>query len=646
VRLPSVKTTPESASPRVLLGRQLGRHTAIYLAGTAGALPIFLVNAVVLTHFLVPAVYGHLGVLTVTASLMSVVENLVTLPGTFAYAYRTTGGGDGDDELDDDADLDEEEFRVRGPDPRRVVATGFATMGLAIVAISAAPILFAGTVADWLIGDSRAGSAIIWMVAAAAAGALWRMVGKFPRIERRPMLYAGMHIGRALLVLGVTGALVASGNGITGALAGLTLGTLLPALAGLVIFRGAFTPALSGSDLRGIYRIGRRSVVMHLAMMVTVTADILLLSRVVSAADVGLYRLATRFGGIAGYLSSAFMLAWAPLRRTSVYRAALDVGAEQTKSRIVTYYVLACLTLIVVLGVAADGLVQLAPPAYEDAAPLVPIIGLAAVARGGLRVLNRTARFRRRRRWYQGTVIGGAVLAVLLNLLLIPLLGSYGAALSVLLTPLLGCAVLAIKARRSPTPVPFETRRITIVVLLAALSLLIAWRGDVWTNLPPPLFDLLALACFAIGVVVFGALPRGELRPLGSVLRSALPGRRKAATVRRLAALPTADRHLLTLLLHHRWAAERIGEALDIPAETVQRRAVAALRRAGGVAGSTAHDAELAAFLFSDKWLGERDAIARALWEHSDVVALHRLELVVEDVRKLPERRWVALNGR
>ena len=190
------------ASPNVFLGSQIGRQSLLYVVGFLAGLPLFLINVVVLTHFLTPAQYGNLGVLFAVAAVLTMLENLVTMRGTLGWAYGAGAAEDDDEDIGGDDDEDQREIAARR-DPRRAMGTGLAMTLIVVVALSVLPIAFASTLADWLIGDSEADGAIVWMVLGAGSVAVWRLVVVgVPRMERRPLLFGAMNLLYAALVVG------------------------------------------------------------------------------------------------------------------------------------------------------------------------------------------------------------------------------------------------------------------------------------------------------------------------------------------------------------------------------------------------------------------------------------------------------------
>lgn len=613
--------------PVVLFGRQIGRDSAIYAVGLMAVFPTSLLNAIVLTHLLSPGEYGDLGVLFIFAGLLTIVENLLTLQGTFAYVYGAS---------DEEGETDEEEAAVH--DKRRAMTTGVVAT-LAVVTLLSIPLIaWSGNVTSWLIGEGESGDLVVWAVLSAGAGAIWRLSINIFRLERRAVGFAVINALRPVLVLAISVPLVASGHGIRGALIGTTFGTLVAIAICVVLGPRLLTPAVSGADLRAIAGRGGRRVPVMLALWTLTNADLFWLSRFGNDASLGTYRLASRFGSVPSYFMSAYMMAWGPLRRSSAYKAALETRPAHVKSRLITYFVVASLAIVLVLGVTATALVSVAPESYAGAAPLIPLIGLSLVAYGIYVMLNRTARYRHKQVTYASTAVAAAALMGALSWLLIPTLGSYGAILAVCLALLAAITVIVVAIQRGPQPIPFEWRKLLTVAVLAVGAYFLSLHGSDLVTLPQAVFAVVALAGFALGVVALGVLPRSELAPLAASLGGVVPSRKARQDMAdRLRQLPPSDRDLLARVLGRGLSVAMADEA---PSESVLREVVRALRELDGVGSPGPADAELGEYLLAREPRVDLDPVARGLWDKVPAAEVHRLEVTVERLRSLPARAW------
>src|SRR3954462_4733003 len=99
-------------------------------------------------------------------------------------------------------------------------------------------------------------------------------------------------------------------------------------------------------------------------------------------------------------------MAWAPLVQTPPFAAAVKSrGKEALGGRLLTYFVMVGILLILLMTAAADGLVRIAPPAYGAAAPLIPLIGGGFLSYGLFISIYRLSSFPKKRAAYVGAAI-------------------------------------------------------------------------------------------------------------------------------------------------------------------------------------------------------------------------------------------------
>ena len=198
---------PEGGWASVLSAR-LTRDTGLYTTGAFIGFLLAVINVAVVTHYLTPSEFGQLALLLFFAALTTIFYNLGTLQGTFMWVFGATGDEDVDD---DDA--------AGAHDKRKALGTGLLVTLLICGAGTALIAIFSSQVAQLLLGDSSDGHLVVIAAASGAAGALWRFTTNVLRLERRPYAYVGFSTVRPVLVIGITIPLVATGHGVTGAIA-------------------------------------------------------------------------------------------------------------------------------------------------------------------------------------------------------------------------------------------------------------------------------------------------------------------------------------------------------------------------------------------------------------------------------------------
>lgn len=612
-----------------LAGGRLTRDTLIYGLGNVAVGPFSLISVAVLTRVLPPAQYGRLGVLLVFAGFLTVLYNTGSLHGTFMWVYGQSDEGEVPDDVGATGAL--------AATPRRAMGTGVVLTLLIVGSGTAIVVIVAAPLAKLLLHSSAYASSVRWVAASAATGALWRLTVNVFRMERRPISFSVLNSVRPLFVIAGSVPLVLMGLGVNGAIAGISLGTLAACGVCIAMARHSYALAFSLDDARRIVRLGARVVVPVTCLYFLHSADIVLLSRFASAHELGLYRVASRFGALPSYFASAFLMAWAPLEAgvlfQSVYKGR---GGHEVRSQLLSYYLIAGATLVVLLDVAAGGLVLLAGSSYRSAAPLIPVVGSMFVVYGLFVVLVRAMRTARTIVLY---ALGSFVAVALdcgLSILLIPWIGAYGAPVGALLGLAAVCVLYVIVVSRlEEVKFPFEWRR------LGALAAAVLGAGGVQLTLDSlwPAGHLVApaLAVVAyVGLVVgLGALAPAEARRLGRLLLAAV--RNRVGTIDPVEQLGTLDEdelRLLAALERDRTPAVLIATRRRRSQREVLLEYVAILRklcRAGGADGE--HEERIGAYLLSGDPHAQRDRRGRSLID--DGVDPHDLLLLDEAAQRL-----------
>jgi O-antigen/teichoic acid export membrane protein len=631
---------PERHSPLTLMGGRVTRDTAIYVLGTLVVGPFSLISVVVLTRLLDPAAYGELGVLFVTAGALTTLYNTGSLHGTFMWVYGASEGEGGDD-VDTDSSITST--------PRRAMATG-VVMTLVIVSVGTGVLcLVAPMIAQRFFHSVHAApSAVRWAAVSAGAGSLWRLTVNVFRMERRAISFGVFNALRPLFVVAGSVPLVALGFGVNGALAGTAIGSLAAASVCVAVAHRSYAFAFSFSDAREITRRGAIVVLPVLCLYTIHNGDILILSHFAPASELGVYRVASRFAVVPSYFASAFLMAWSPLERGVLFMAAYrDHGQERTRARLLTYYLVAGLTIVLALDVMANGLVLLVGPAYRLAAPLIPLLGLSFVGYGAFIVLVRIFRLPQRHMlWYAISAVLAVALDVAMCMLTIPLLGAYGPAVAEMVGLGSACLLwLVVVKRVEKVASPLDSKSVAsigVIVLTVTAMQIVGER--LWPDGRPEVLALMVLTYVTL-LLRLRVVPREHLRPLLRLAKHAVVGRVGTHNpTHHLSTLTRERRALLASLLRDRTplaiVAERVGRS-----ERELRRELVAILREVSQTGSPHEelDYELGSYLLSNEPEAHRDLVGRRLVEEGiDPIELLRLDEAHRRLRGAAAQTWLA----
>lgn len=621
-------------------GGQLGRHSLGYAAARGVAMPFALLAAAIYTRSLLPEVYGELAVLLIFAGLLTVLFSLGTLQGTFSVTY----GASVEEEVD-------ETDGVRSQDPGRALTTGL----LVTAAISAAGTLVVLASADlWamlLLDDRDQASNVRLAAIAGGIGALWRLVSNIPRVERRPTAYVVLAALRPALVVAAAAALLWNDGTPASVVEGTIIGTSIAVVAAIALSRRSFVPRFDRTVIRPLFEASKRFVPFLVTLWVVQNTDALVFSLLTDKpGEVGLFRFASRIASVVTLLIGAFLMAWMPLQRTLLVRGSYQqLGISQVMGNVVLYFVITATTLVLFLAFAADSIVRIGGSEYASAARLVPAIAGGYLLLGLFLLLYRCAGVRHRRWWFVVFLIMSAVIQIGASIVLVPLLGAYGPAAAMAVGSGCGCiAWVILIRRRSADPVRFPWRRLAIAVGLGA----VIWAA--MTSIDPSsegaryALRVFGLVLFALGLLLFGVIPRRHFSPLLHAAWVVLPqSRTSRRLIDRVVGLPPRRRVVVESLTREGLDLEGTAARLGRSEREVAIRLARSMIQISEAGSPSDHDEDIGRWLAAPLSVAERDREAdRLVAAGMDPLVMHDLEDSYRRLSALPGRAWKADQAR
>ncbi len=217
--------------------------------------------------------------------------------------------------------------------------------------------------------------------------------------------------------------------GVLGVLAGQSVGMALGLALGLGRLAGTYGLMFDTRRLVEMLRFSTPLVPSGIAVFVTLYVDRLAVAQFMTVADVGIFGIGFRIASITSLVMVAFQTALTPL----VYQ---HYREPETPAELAGLFRLfAAFALIFCLGLAvyADELVSIfATPPFYGGADVVPLLA-PAVLIAGMYVFAPGLAIRKRTGSIALLNVAQAVLNVILNVVLIPILGIAGAALATLI---------------------------------------------------------------------------------------------------------------------------------------------------------------------------------------------------------------------
>lgn len=183
----------------------------------------------------------------------------------------------------------------------------------------------------------------------------------------------------------------------------------------------------SGETFKRLARSGAILLPTMLSGWVLMVADRLFLVQYVSTEQLGYYAIANKITGLLHVAMTPIYSAWVALALSIQH----EPDAKQRYAIMSRYIIMAVLSAALGLGLfAIEILLVMTRPAYLPAAPYVGVLAYAQVFTAFGQVLYISAVAGKRLSAVSGTVMLGAALNIVLNFILIPPLGLWGATLA------------------------------------------------------------------------------------------------------------------------------------------------------------------------------------------------------------------------
>jgi O-antigen/teichoic acid export membrane protein len=214
---------------------------------------------------------------------------------------------------------------------------------------------------------------------------------------------------------------------------------------------------------RKLLFFGVPMVLSFISVWVLQLSDRYLLSYFGSLAQTASYTVAYTLGGaLSPVILGPFNLAWPSI----MYTIAKRKDAAQIYQLVFRWYGFVLLVAVFALSLIATMLLNvLFPPVYHSAAPVIPIVAVSTMLYGIYNIFT-VGIFVQRKPWFIIIFTSLAALVnVGLNIILIPLYGSMGAALSTLLAYALLASIAYIVNQRV-YPIPFEIGKFLFALLV------------------------------------------------------------------------------------------------------------------------------------------------------------------------------------
>jgi O-antigen/teichoic acid export membrane protein len=272
---------------------------------------------------------------------------------------------------------------------------------------------------------------------------------------------SGFHL--VLPVLDVAITLEGRGMGIMGVFVARLIADIAFTVIGLVWTARDYGRPASLGVLGGMLRFGIPLVPVGLSQFVLAYADRYVLNKYVSLDQVGPYSVGAKVASFMMLFVAAFQYAWGPFS-ISIFR---ESNARETYAKVLSLYIFVAGAIGLVLTcLAREFLTVISTGHFVHGYRVAGFLVFAAMANGAFLIPATGLQIAKRTGWMGGIAIMAAVLNVILNLVLVGPLESYGVATASLVSHTVATVVVYFVAQRI-YPVPYHPGRAMLTFLLA-----------------------------------------------------------------------------------------------------------------------------------------------------------------------------------
>jgi O-antigen/teichoic acid export membrane protein len=464
---------------------KIGKLGIVYITSNVVALLVNLFVLPIFTKYLHPDQMGIVNLSRQIITPLSMLINLGILDAMTCMYYRT-------------------EEHLRSTLTRTVFIGTLVQMLLFTMLLS----VFSGWLSRLLLPNIPLGNdykfCLWWIIVAASVATSYATFGyRINQINEQSIrattilmveYFVGVVLGvPAVVFLGLQG----FGRQVT-----LVIATIVSAIVGYFLSRRYQKGYFDWALYKQLLCTGVKFLPHSLSGVLTVSTNMWLLAKLISAEALGVYGIAIFFAGLAQMPLAAFNYAAYPTLAKLMTDGSNDARVHQSR----IYTILLCFLFGFVLCLSLSGSIGikiLTDPAYHGAIKVLPLILLGWLIQFLYWVLSNPVYNFGGGLWMASATLSSLLVGILLNLIITPMWGLYGAAIS-----LIGCftvrwIVISIISHRM-YPLPWEYSKIikcfVFTIILATFDCLIINRVNLFLQI---LSKLVLMAAYLWGIFLF-----------------------------------------------------------------------------------------------------------------------------------------------
>ncbi len=431
--------------------REIARHSSVYMIGMILTRLAPLVMIPLYTHYLTPDDYGVVALLVMTGDVIAILISMGLSVAVFRFYAE----------------------KEQESEKKKVVSTALVMGNALFFCIFGTLVIFSSQVSTLVFGSAEYTYYFQLTFVALALQASIEIPLSYLRARSKSSEFVIVSIVRTVLQLTLNVVLIAVVHlGILGILySTLTTFAITASYLMYVTIRDCGI-TVSRSIGRQLVSYGYPLVFSNMGEFILTFSDRFFLKAYTNLTEVGLYTLGYKFGMFVSFIVLApFHQHWS----IEMFKIDKRPDREEVFRKVLMAVSMAALIFIFMLSVFIKEIVHiLASPSYLSAYKVVPIVALGYYYFGLARFFRLGAMITKRTKYIAYSTSIAAVVNVLLNLLLIPRFGMFGAGAATVGSFFVQFAVMAYWSNKL-YPVSFSWTRLNLLLLYAIVILLVSY---------------------------------------------------------------------------------------------------------------------------------------------------------------------------
>jgi O-antigen/teichoic acid export membrane protein len=388
---------------------QFGKNVGYVIIGNIVTTILIFLQIPILTRGLGPAAYGNWSLINVTISLLTPFAMLAFNASIIRFLA-----------------VEEDNSKIRED-----FFSACAIVALLGIALSALLFLFSGLMAKTIFGDVKLASVIKLSSVLILLNALYPLLTSFFSMKRNIGLYSIFNTCYSIFLTGLMFVFILSGQKLTGVITACIISlAVADILAFFIILKqiGFHLPRFS--NIRPYLKYGLPLVGSPAILWIIYASDRYLISYFLGAASTGIYSAAYGVGGYADFMLPSVGVVLFP-----TISKLFDEG-DFDSTKLYMKYTFKYLMMVIIPGAAGLSILGkqllriIATPAFVNGSIIVPFIAFGSVFNCFYQICIYVMHLSRNTYINVRLLVTAAVVNVLLNLLLIPLMGIIGSAVA------------------------------------------------------------------------------------------------------------------------------------------------------------------------------------------------------------------------